>query len=214
MPVAGNNWGLALGWSGEHLDTCDTRRVPVSSNSIPITTCMCSSNSPWKWKRGSLVSWSPLQIFTAALLLMHLSQKEGQEGRRVHLGINTFSSYLEIGATSESRWQRTTPLWVSNADFSFSSVLFPTNSLSVNSKSHLWHQLSPAWLFVFYLNVTLLLLQPFSRCPAHPAWPANHLHASSASWLCAAHFISTVLTWARSVPLKQTVKQNWSQSSC
>lgn len=65
MPVAGNNWGLALGWSGEHLDTCDTRRVPVSSNSIPITTCMCSSNSPWKWKRGSLVSLADLHCCSA-----------------------------------------------------------------------------------------------------------------------------------------------------
>lgn len=162
----------------------------------------------------SLVSWSPLQVFSAALLLIHLSQKEGWEGRRVDLGTNTSSPQLEIGATSESRWQHTTLLWVPNADISFSSVLFPTDSLSVNSKSHLWHQFSPAWLFVFYLNVTLLLLRPFSRCPAHPAWPANHLHASSASWLCAEHFISTVLTWARSMPLTQTVKQNWSQNSC
>lgn len=39
------------------------------------------------WERGSLVPSSPLQLFSAAaLLLMHLSQKEGWEGRRVHLG--------------------------------------------------------------------------------------------------------------------------------
>ena len=39
------------------------------------------------WERGFLVPQSPLQLFSAAaLLLMHLSQKEGREGKRVDLG--------------------------------------------------------------------------------------------------------------------------------
>lgn len=78
MLVAGNNWGLALGWSREHLDTCDSRRGSVSSNSIPIT--MYSSNFPWP--PGKEGHWSPgLPCRSSLLLCCYIfPKKRGRKG--------------------------------------------------------------------------------------------------------------------------------------
>lgn len=67
MLVAGNNQGPALGWIREHLDSCDSRRVPVPSNTIPIATCMCSSN--FSWPPGEDGLWSPGLPCRSSLLL-------------------------------------------------------------------------------------------------------------------------------------------------
>lgn len=131
------------------------------------------------------------QLFPAALLcsrmlLMHLSQRRGGKGGvRIYVGTNTSSLQLGIDATWGTSWQRTIVLWPLNADFSFSTVIFSTDSLPVNSNSRLWYQFSPVWLFVFYLNVSLLLLQLLSRCPVHPAWPPVHPCAHHTSQPCA-----------------------------
>lgn len=62
------------------------QEVSVSSKSIT----MCSSNIPWP--PGKEGHWSLGLPCRSSLLLLHLSQKEEWEGRRVELGTNTSSS--------------------------------------------------------------------------------------------------------------------------